>query len=228
MTETSLHAALKDWYAQPSGQQETWLDGYWIDAQVGEQLIEIQTRNFAALRPKLAALLKHHPVRLVHPVAIETWIVRLPDQPGDPPQRRKSPRRGRAEDIFQELVGLPDLLAHPNFSLEIALVRQEEIRRADGRGSWRRGGVSIIDRRLIELVERRLYAAPGDLRAFLPLDLPQPFTQPELAARLGLRPRLAGKMCYCLRRLGVIAQTGKRGRAYVYQINHGEAAYGPQ
>ncbi len=227
MTETSLHAALKDWYAHPTGQQEVWIDGYWIDAQVGEQLIEIQTRNFAALRPKLAILLDQHPVRLVHPVAVETWIVRLPARPDEPPTRRKSPRRGRVEDVFQELTGLPDLLAHPNFSLEIALVRQEEIRRADGRGSWRRGGVSIIDRRLVELVERRLYAVPADLRAFLPPDLAQPFTQPELAARLALRPRLAGKMCYCLRRLGVIAQTGKRGRAYLYQINPGGAAYGP-
>jgi len=39
-------------------------------------LIEIQTRNLAALRRKLHALLQHHPVRLMYPIAQEKWIVR--------------------------------------------------------------------------------------------------------------------------------------------------------
>jgi len=216
--ETSLHAALKNWYTLAGGRQEVNIDGYWIDVVDGEQLVEIQTRNFSRLKDKLAVLLEQHPVRLVHPIAREKWIVTLNGSSVAEITRRKSPRRGRLEDVFQELVGLPDLLAHPNFSLEVLLVKEEEVRRADGRGSWRRKGVSIIDRRLVEVIHQQLFTRPDDLRSLLPDDLPQPFTNQDLARRLGIPERLAGRMTYCLRKLHIIEQTGKRGRAGLHTI----------
>ncbi len=217
--ETSLHAALKNWYTLAGGRQEVNIDGYWIDVVDGELLIEIQTRHFSALKSKLAVLLEQHPVRLVHPIAREKWIVTLAGTNETTElTRRKSPRRGRLEDIFKELVGLPDLLAHPNFSLEVLLVKEEEVRRADGRGSWRRKGVSIVDRRLVAVVHQQLFTRPDDLRSLLPADLPQPFTNQDLARRLGIPDRLAGRMTYCLRKLNIIEQTGKRGRAGLHAI----------
>src|SRR5512143_2160638 len=104
--ENSLHAALKTWYAQPGDQVEVKLEGYYIDLVRGEQLIEIQTRHFGALKTKLGRLLEHHPVRLVHPIAVEKWIVRLPAEGETPLSRRRSPRRGRLEHLFLELVRL--------------------------------------------------------------------------------------------------------------------------
>ncbi|HHX43666.1 MAG TPA: hypothetical protein GX714_06730, partial [Chloroflexi bacterium] len=75
--ETSLHAALKAWYAEEGDQIEAVVDGYVIDVVRGDLLIEIQTRGFAALTAKLTELLQSHSVRLVHPIARERWIVRL-------------------------------------------------------------------------------------------------------------------------------------------------------
>jgi hypothetical protein len=216
--ETSLHADLKNWYTLAGGRQEVNVDGYWIDVVDGDQLVEIQTRNFYALKDKLAALLEQYPVRVVHPIALEKWIVTLPQTPDGDLTRRKSPYHGRLEYLFKELVGLPELLAHPNFSLEVILVREEEVRQADGRGSWRRKGVSIVDRRLVEIVHQHLFSQPDDLRRFLPPDLAQPFTNQELARRLKIPVRLAGRMTYCLRRLNIIQQTGKRGRAGLHTI----------
>ena len=77
MAETSLHQALKDWYAQPGDQIEASLDGYQIDILRGDLLIEIQTRQFNAIRPKLHDLLERHPVRLVFPIPETRWIVRM-------------------------------------------------------------------------------------------------------------------------------------------------------
>ena len=74
LNEKPLHAALKAWYAQPGDQLEAKVDGYIIDIVRGDLLVEIQTRNFAAIKRKLLALVPHHPVQLVYPIAREKWI----------------------------------------------------------------------------------------------------------------------------------------------------------
>ena len=108
LRETSLHAALKAWYARPGDEVEASVESYQIDLRRGPQLIEIQTRNFAALKHKLTRLVERHPVRLVHPIAQEKWIVRLKRDGVAPVSRRKSPRRGRVESLFIELVSFPN------------------------------------------------------------------------------------------------------------------------
>jgi hypothetical protein len=214
--ETSLHAALKDWYTQADDRQEVPVDGFLIDVVRGDELVEIQTRNFTALKSKLPILLNHHPVRLVHPIAVEKWIVHQ-EMEGQPPvRRRKSPRRGRLEHLFLELVRIPHLVSHPNLTIEIVLIREEELRRNDGRGSWRRKGWSIVDRRLLEIVDRVELASPADFVVFIPPDLDQPFTVRDLARSLNLPDYLAGKAAYCLRIMGLLELTGKRGRAILY------------
>lgn len=222
--ETTLHAALKDFYTLPGSSQEVLVDGYWIDVVQGDLLVEIQTGNFSALKPKLNDLLDRHTVRLVHPIAYEKWIVRLPAVGDTPVSRRKSPRRGRLEDIFWELIRLPGLLAHPNFSLEVLLTREEEHRRDDGKGSWRRGGQSIADRVLLEVVDRRLFQTPSNLLALLPSGLSQPFTNEQLSKALGIRLKLATRMVYCFRGSGLVEIEGKKGRKHLYRIIQSEAS----
>ena len=122
MQESSLHAALKDFYTRSEQDaQEVSVDGYLIDVVSGELLIEVQTGNFSALKEKLPVLLANHPLLLVHPIAQEKWIVRLAERGETPLKRRKSPRRGRVEHVFLELVRIPHLIRHPNFSLEVVM-----------------------------------------------------------------------------------------------------------
>jgi hypothetical protein len=217
LQENSLHAALKEWYSLPGDQIEQNVDGYWIDIVRDNLLIEIQTRNFSAIKNKLHYLLEKHPLRLVYPIPLEKWIVRLPVESDQLPARRKSPRRGRLVDVFRELVRIPHLVAQPNFSLEVLMTREEEIRRNDGLGSWRRQGWSIVDRRLLEVVSRVVLETPSDFVAFLPASLPEQFTNRELAGELGITRSLASKTAYSLRSMGLVDVTGKRGKAYLYE-----------
>ena len=216
MTETSLHSALKNFYAQAKENQEILVDGYQIDAILDDLLVEIQTTSFSALKKKLADLLPNHPILLVHPIAVEKWIVQLPSSGSKPLYRRKSPHRGRVEDLFRELVYITDVLQHPNLQIEVILVREEEIRRADGMGSWRRKGVSIIDHRLLGVVNAQRLAGKQDFQALLPKTLPPEFTVQDIASRLSVRNSLAGKMVYCLRKMQILQVTGKHGRAMLY------------
>ncbi len=214
--ETSLHAALKEWYAQPGDLLEASVDGYRIDVLRGDLLIEIQTRNFRQLKPKLTDLIARYQVRLVYPIAQERWILRVQADGCTPISRRKSPKHGRLEQVFAELASLPHLLAHPNFSLEVLFIHDEEIRCHDGRGSWRHKEWTHYDRRLIKVVGRTVFTSPDDFRSTLSLPLPEPFSSQELALALSQPRRLAQSMIYCLREMNLLQQVGRRSRERLY------------
>jgi hypothetical protein len=215
LAEHSLHAALKQYLARPGDRFEARLGRYVIDIVRDDLLIEIQTRHLYALRPKLRRLLEEHPVRLVHPLPHERWIVRE-DAGGRPISRRKSPKRAAVHDIFTELVRVPDLAAHPNLTLEVLLIREEQVWRDDGRGSWRRGRWSLVDRRLLGVIDSRVFAWPADYLALLPA-LPEPFSNADLARAKGWNGHLAGKATYALRAMGLLTAE-KRGRANLFSL----------
>lgn len=221
LNEKPLHASLKAWVAQPGDLFEVAVDGFVIDIVRDDLLLEIQTGNFASIRSKLNKLVRSHRIRLIYPIAQEKWIIKLPRADGEKRTRRKSPKRGRVEDLFWETVRFPQLLTNDSFALEVLLIRQEEVRRYDAKRNWRRRGWGTEERRLLEVVDRRLFAEPADWRALLPERLEAPFTTKDLAEAAGIRVRLAQKMAYCLREMGVIALVGKRERAYLYEIADG-------
>ena len=215
MQETSLHAALKKRLARPGDRFEVEVDGYFIDIVHGDLLIEIQTGNFTALKRKLGRLLNAHSVCVVYPIAQERWVRRITAE-GKAISRRKSPKKGQIEEVFLELVRLPQLVSHPNFSLKALLIQDEVIWRDDGQGSWRRKGWSVADRVLLDVLEFRDFKGTADYLALLPDSLAGPFTNNDLVSMLKVRANLAQKMTYCLRKMGLIEVVGKNGRAYLY------------
>jgi hypothetical protein len=218
VTEQTLHEQLKEHYAMETGAVESPLGDYRVDVVMGDLLIEIQTRSFSSIRNKLSKLVQDHNVRLVHPVPHQKWVVRL-DRNEKQVGRRKSPKRGRPEEVFRELVYMPKLIEDPNFELEVVLVNMEEYLIDDGKGSWRRKRWSIHDRKMLNIHEKYLYQSPRDFLKLLPDSLPEEFTTRILAKESKLRINLAQKMIYCLRNMDVIHQTGRKGRAYLYSIS---------
>ena len=215
INEKPLHASLKQWYARPGDRFEVPVDGFVIDIVRDDRLIEIQTRNFAAINSKLCKLARSYEVRLVYPVVQEKWIVRSRD--GGVVVRRKSPKRGRLEDLFWELVSIPQLLSNPNFSLEVLMTREEEVRRYAQNRKWRRRGWVIEGRRLVDVVDRRLFVRSADWLKFVP-DKLQSFTTQDLATVADTNRDLAQKMAYCLRHAKMIELIGRQGRANLYRV----------
>jgi hypothetical protein len=217
LNEKPLHASLKAWYAQPGDRFEVPVDGYLIDIVRDGLLLEIQTRHFGAIRSKLAALVASHQVRLIHPIAYEKWIVQLPARGTGVVSRRKSPKRGRLEELFFEAVFIPQMLSHPNFSLEVVLTREEEVRRYVGRRKWRTRGWATDERRLVDVVGRRVFNEAASWRALLPQGFER-FTARDVAAATGVGLELAQKMVYSLREAGLVKPVGRRGRASLYEV----------
>ncbi len=216
LNEKPLHAALKQWYARPGDRLEVPVDGFLIDIFRVDLLVEIQTQSFAAIKRKLSELATHRPVRLVHPIAREKWIVKLAEDGGGKPSRRKSPKRGALEHVFAELVSFPKLMSNPNFSLEVLLIQEEDVRRHCGARAWRQRGWRTQERRLLRVVGQQLFESPADMGALIPAVLAEPFTTSDLATALAKPRRLAQQMAYCLREMGVIRAAGKRGNTVLY------------
>lgn len=214
--ERSLHAALKQWYAQPGDLFEVPLNGYVIDLVRGTDLVEVQTRNFSAIRTKLQELVQDYKVHVLHPITLEKWVVQVDQKADAVLSRRKSPYRGSLLDLFEELVRLPELINHPNFSIEYPLIREEEVRCKDGKGSKHRKRESIKDRRLIEVVSSRVFANSQDFLDLLPSTLPRPFSTKCLAAALKLPLHRCRQITYCLRKMDALVVTGKRGNELLY------------
>jgi hypothetical protein len=218
LNEKPLHASLKEWYALPGDRFEVTVDGFVIDIVRDNLLLEIQTGNFASIKSKLNSLVRSQRIRLIYPIAREKWIVKLAHDNRGGDTRRKSPRRGRVEDLFRELVSIPQLLANPHFSLEVVLIQEEEVRRYEGKRNWRRKGWVTEERRLLQVVDQRLFAEPHDWQALLPASLGESFTAQDLAEALDISRPLAQKMAYCLRKGSVIDLVGKQGRANSYGV----------
>lgn len=215
--EISLHSAIKSWYHLPSDRFEVKVDCYVVDIVRGDLLIEIQTENFSAIRKKLRTLTREHRVRLLYPISLEKMIVKV-TLSGEVLSRRRSPKRGRLIDLFYELVRVPDLFNEDNFSMEVLMIKEEEVRCDDGRGSWKRRGASIKGRKLISIVERTEFTNKTDFLKFLPEYLSQPFTNKNLAESLDISMVLSRKITYSLRKMGLIREVGKKGRMSLFEV----------
>jgi hypothetical protein len=218
LNEQPLHGALKAWYAQPGARFEVQIDGFVIDIVQGDLVVEIQTGNFSAVKEKINALVRRHALRLVYPVARDKWLLKLPKEEGGVTKRRKSPKRGRVEEVFKELVSFPELMRSANFSLEVLLTEEEEVRRHDPARRWRNRGWVTVERRLLDVVGRRLFEQPEDIVAILPAGLPERFTTMDMARAMGEPRWLAQKTAYCLRKMGAIVEVGKQGRSKLYAL----------
>jgi len=216
MNEFSLHSEIKKVYSLPGDQFEVKLGNYIIDILRGKLLIEVQTKNFSALKEKLQVLTEKYQVRLVYPLAENKWITHA-TKDNAVLNTRKSPRKGKLTDLFRELVMIPHMIGEKNFSLEVLLIDEEEVRCDDGRGSWRRRGVSIKERKLLKVNDRNLFQTKADYIKILPQGLNEVFTNRELAKLAKISVRTARQITYCLRKSGAIHLAGKNGRALVFQ-----------
>jgi len=220
LNEGPLHQALKSLYTGVDAVQEVSVGSYVADVRGADDVLyEIQTGGFASLKKKLVALIEHHRVVLVHPIAQVKYIVKLPVCEDDEATRRRSPKRGSIADIVSELVSIPRLLNHPNFELEVVLIEEDEFRvfepdKVRGKRGWR-----VVQRRLVEVLERHRFCSAADLFCLVPGELPETFTTRDLAEAMRQPRWIAQKLAYCLREAGEITLSGKEGNALCYTMS---------
>lgn len=228
--ETSLHRELKRRMAGDERGEEQQLAGYRIDAIVDGRLIEVQVASLAAIHAKTVSLLDQgFEVTVVKPLTVRKQIVRRERRGGPESSRRWSPRRQTFTDAFDELVHFLGAFPHPRLTLELLLITEEEVRLTRPKRWSRRRDYHIEDRHLRSIEDRRVVRTATDLLGVLPpnvlrLCARDPFTTADLAVAAEVNRRLAQKIAYCFRKLGVWKTIGKRQRAWLYQATTGRRA----
>ena len=216
--EKSLHAALKKMYLKKGYESEVKVNGYIVDILTDEDLIiEIQTGSFSKIKKKLSVLLQKYKIKLVYPLAYEKHLIIYDKLGQDILYKRKSPKKQTIDNIVNELIRIKPILSHKNFYFDVVFTIENEIRKNDGKGSWRRKGISIVDRKLIDVFKIQSFTRKNDYRCLIPDNCAKQFTNKQLAKTADISIRKAQKITYCLAELGLIKKINAKGREYVYE-----------
>ena len=214
--EGSLHRSLKFRYSGKDGETEAQVGDYICDGRrASGELIEVQTSSFGPLKQKIQTLTKKNKVRIVYPI-IASKNIELYDTESRLIRRRKSPVKGSSWDLFSALIYAPELPLLKNLTIELAVVDITEKRIDDGKGSWRRKGVRIMDKYIAAWNESIVLSNLKHYKQFVPFRKNEHFTARNLSEKAGISPSLAQKAIYSLSKMGLVERKGKQGNAFVY------------
>lgn len=220
-SESRLHKTLKNLYAMDSnGKTEQPVEGKICDIVADDgSIIEIQTGSLAKLHGKLGLLLPRYRVTVVYPLVVQKTIETV-GKDGSLMSRRKSPKKQGVLDIFRELTSIYPYLLHEHFMLEVLEVSVVEHRvkvdtpmqLANRSRRFKRDWYKA-DKSLDAIHATHRFSSAHDYLALLPLGLPEQFTIKEAAALL--RHKNAALMIWVLRKMGLLMEAGKQGKALV-------------
>lgn len=220
--EKLIHAALKNYYAPFSDEQEIKIGNFFADAISEDGIFEIQTKQFYRLRDKLSVFLESARVNLVHPFICESKTVFINETTGEI-VKSEVPRKTRSLlTVFDELYSIKSFLQSEN--LRFILVKLKVEKRVyfrgesipDLRNRYSRRSCKI-EKVPLEIIEEIAFESIEDYASLLPENLPEEFTKKEFCkaakeAKSSLRLEI-------LRETGVIEKIGKRSNAFVYAVS---------
>lgn len=212
--ERTLHQYLKYYFCEESKYHEQKCNGYIVDIFKDQQIIEIQTSSFNAMRKKLETLLPDYKITIVYPIIQERTLYNFNDL-GELENIRKSPKREHPLKIGKELYKINHLLNHKNLSF-IGVVLKVYEERIPYINRYKQRRMTRINQIPYELVAIINFKNPADFKYIIPFD--NEFTALDFKKKIKLSPRDTASTLISLRTLEAIEITRKEGKKYIYQI----------
>ena len=225
--QTLLHQSLKHEYArQVSGDEEVDVlsDGkrYRLDVldRARGHVFEIQLEHFGRqFYQKIADIAKHYFITIIHPVPV---VQHVSTRCGSTVETKVVHKRNDFYSIFDALIRFRIPFDPKRFKFEILLTEESVVQVHAG---FKRGRplYCVLSRELMRVVESREIASIADVLAFLPPGLPPTFTNQDIANRLDIkggktrRKKMASRITYSLRLLGLLRESGKQGRLLLFE-----------
>lgn len=216
LKEKTMHAVLKNFYEPDVSHQEVKIGRFVADIQRDNEITEIQTRSFNSMRKKLDKFLQLYPVTIVYPIIYTKWLYWINETTGEISPGRKSPKRGSFHDAFYELYKIKPYLVNPNLHIRLVLIDAEEYRILNGYGKDRKKGATRYDRIPVALVDELYIDGKGGYCSLLPDNLPAQFGVKDYAKHAHINIRYAQLAINIFKYIGIIEQTGKDGRSFLY------------
>jgi hypothetical protein len=218
-SEHRVHGALKYLFQPCDDFHEIKLEGFICDATDRDynEVFEVQTRAFDRLRDKLSKLLLSHPVTVIYPVIAEKRLIVLYEESGET-SIRKSTKKGKLTDIFEELYKIREFLSFPMLKIKIVVMHADETRLYAGTKESRKSrqkpkNVTRVPTKLIEVMD---VAYPKSYLELLPKSLPDSFNSSDLAKAIASSRQRAGSILHLLNELGFVTRTGRNKKGYIY------------
>ncbi len=218
--EKMLHRSLKFYFETDESKHEIALLGSVADIRNEEGIVEIQTRSFNKLVPKLERFLPLEKVTVVCPIIENKRICRIDSESGESLPSRKSAKRGRAIHALSELSMIRRFIPHENLTVLVMLVNVDETRLLSGKirvGRKRTSKINCIPTSLGSVIELK---SSDDYRLLLPTDMPESFTALEFEKISGLRGIGAHGALALLLQLGILTRERKGNQAYTYMLTN--------
>lgn len=219
LQEKTVHAVLKRFYEPDIGHQEIRIGNYVADIFRGDEIIEIQTRNFNSMRRKLDLFLEQYPVTIVYPIVHTKWLYWIDEATGEVSKKRKSPRVGTTYDAYYELYKIKQYLTNPNLHLCLVLIDVEEYRLLNGWSKDKKRGSTRFDRIPVKLVDEFYIGSPKEYGCMIPEDLPETFSSKDFAKKAKIPQKTAQLALNILYYIEAVQRTGKEGNSYIYKLN---------
>ena len=219
LSEKTMHAVLKNYYAPDEDMHEIPIENYVADIYTGTEIVEIQTRAMNRMRKKLEAFLPLYPVTIVYPIPRVKWLCWIDEETGEMSGKRKSPKKGNPYQAFIELYKIRPFLANPNLRLRLDLIDMEEYRLLNGWSCDKKKGSERFDRIPTEFVEEVRIDCVRDYMQLIPYELSEQFTVKDFAKAAKIPPRLAGTVLLIFTDLALVRRVGKSGNSYIYEVN---------
>lgn len=215
--EKTLHAVLKSYFEPHEENQEISLGGYVADIAGENGVIEIQTRNFNALRRKLEVFLEFCDVTVVYPIPQRKFVSWIDIETGEVTPKRKSPKNAGIYDAIPELYRIKYTLDNPKMHLCFTMLEVQEIRYLNGWSKDKKRGSTRCDRIPVNLLDEIHINNVYDYRIFLPENLPKEFTSLDFANKAKINRRTAQITLNILSYLGLVQKAGKDGNNILYK-----------
>jgi len=221
LSEKTVHAVVKKYYEPDEEFQEIWLDGKCADIYTKDRkIIEIQTRSFNALKPKLDVFLPNYDVTVVLPIADHKQIIWVDPDTGELSKPGQNRKYASPYYAFRELYSIRNYINSPNLHIILLMIDVVEYKLLLGKSKDRKKyGAKRYDRIPTNLNDEIILYSAKDYMQFVPLGLPEEFTSKEFSKCAKISERNVGFVLGTLRILKVIERCEKKkGNAYLYRI----------
>lgn len=219
LSEKLLHKTLKYYFEPDDRNHEAEYLGSVADIRNGDGIMEIQTRSFDKLLPKLEKYLPENKVTIVYPIIERKTICRIDAATGETFPPKLSTKKGRATDALAEIAKIRSFIPHTNLRILLVFLDADETRMLNGKkrvGRQKTDKIDCAPTSINSIMELR--DAP-DFALLLPEKLPDEFTASEFEKLSRLRAIKLHNSLMFLIQMGILAREKRGGRAYIYTIN---------
>lgn len=220
--EKILHRVLKYYLCEDDTNHEIMVGHFYADVKQNEQIFEIQTQNFNALRKKLDFFLPNYEVCIVYPTSRNKVLHNI-NAYGELLKIQKSPKKGTPFQILVEMYKIKTYLKNPHLSFLVVYLDMDEYRTIVPKQHIRSKGYIRYKQVPKTLVgEYALIEKSDYIQILEEYNLRGDFTVNDFSKIFKLSYAKASSAVQVLNYLEIIQKKGKIGRKNLWTISKNE------